>query len=100
MSKIPGVNSNINDTPQSPWYKTKWSHLLSSGMQLRSESFSHIENGEPQKRFGESFMEIKAKFFVESSIFNMRKAFTACSCIPLLKNGSISFCTKGFGECH
>jgi len=50
----------------------EWSHLLSSGMQTASsENFSNIENSEPQKRFGETFMEIKANFFVESSIFKI-----------------------------
>ena len=67
--------SNINDTPRSPWYKIKWSHLLSSGMQLPSENFSHIENDETQKKFGESFMEIKANFFCGEFYFQYVKSF-------------------------
>jgi len=72
MSKSPGVNSNINDTPQSPWYKTKWSHLLSSGMQLQAvKAFQYVE---------------KLSLLAVASHYSI--------------NGSISFCTREFGECH
>jgi len=59
----------------SPWYKTEWSHLLSSGMQTASsENFSNIENSEPQKRFGETFMEIK-EIFLWRVLFSKFKSF-------------------------
>ena len=100
-SKIPGVNSNINDTPWSPWYKMKWSYLLSSGMQLQAVKAFHILKIElSTKNFALISIKLSPNLFCGSP-------FSICEKLSLLAvashysiNGSISFCTKDFGECH
>ena len=100
-SKIPGVNSNINDTPRSPWYKTKWSHLLSSGMQLQAMKAFHILKMANHKR------DLERVLWRSRQSFLWRVLFSICEKLSLLAvashysiNGSISFCTRDFGECH
>ena len=78
MSKSPGVNSNINDTPQSPWYKTKWSHLLSSGMQLQAVKAFHILKMANHKR------DLERVLWRSRQSFLWRVLFSICEKLSLL----------------
>ena len=77
-SKSPGVNSNINDTPRSPWYKTKWSHLLSSGMQLQAVKAFHILKMANHKR------DLERVLWRSRQSFLWRVLFSICEKLSLL----------------